>query len=512
MLQPDTITLTITPASIGQGNTVVYKAVVVGTQQTTPVPTGTVTFSATNTTPEIVLGTATLDGTGAATLSATAPTVGTYTVVATYGADAVYDFSTSSSATLTVNTTISTTTTLTESPASARSGATVTLMATVAGAGGTPTGTVTFFDGTTALSTTALTSGSATYTTTSLSAASHTITARYSGNNTFAASNSSQQTVIVSLNTVAIGLSATPALSSVGGMVTLTGTLSAATSTTAPTGKITFYNGSTALGTATVANNAASLTTTALPAGTVSIMAVYSGDELYSTTTSTAQSVVVRPAAATTTTLSSSSASVTIGTSVTFTANVSAIVTTGSPSETVTFMDGSMTLGMGTVSSGVATLATSILSVGGHSITAVYNGDSLFLASTSTVFSQTIVVATIALTTPSTSITVSRSQSVTAVISVRPNGNYTGTLNFTCGTLPAYAACIFAPVSLTFTGTSTVQTTTLTFSTKVATSALLHREDFDQSAGGIIAASLPAAGHLRARFALPEDGLTNAKS
>src|SRR5439155_22580515 len=45
---------------------------------------------------------------------------------------------------------------------------------------------------------------------------------------------------------------------------------------------------------------------------------------------------------------------------------------------TVTFKDGATTLGTGPLSGGVATFSTSTLAVGGHSITADYNGDSSF--------------------------------------------------------------------------------------------------------------------------------------
>jgi sugar lactone lactonase YvrE len=57
----------------------------------------------------------------------------------------------------------------------------VTFTATVASAAGTPTGTVSFFDGTTLLGTAALSSGEAVITTSTLAAATHSITAAYSG-------------------------------------------------------------------------------------------------------------------------------------------------------------------------------------------------------------------------------------------------------------------------------------------------------------------------------------------
>ena len=57
----------------------------------------------------------------------------------------------------------------------------VTFTATVTSTPDTPTGTVSFFDGTTLLGSAALSSGTASYTTASLAAATHSITAVYSG-------------------------------------------------------------------------------------------------------------------------------------------------------------------------------------------------------------------------------------------------------------------------------------------------------------------------------------------
>ena len=88
--------------------------------------------------------------------------------------------------------------------------------------------------------------------------------------------------------------------------------------------------------------------------------------------------------AGTTTTLTSSSNPSAFGQPVTFTATVAASSPgTGSPTGTVTFKDGSTTLGSGTLTttSGVtaATFTTSTLSVGSHAITASYGGDANFV-------------------------------------------------------------------------------------------------------------------------------------
>jgi hypothetical protein len=394
----------------------------------------------------------------------------------------VYDVSTSAAGTVTVNTGIATTTTLIAQPSSAKLGTPVVLTATIAESGGTPTGTVTFLDGTTTLSTQPVANGSASYSTSTLSAGTHMIAASYSGDSASSPSVSAAQTVTISANTVTVGLAASPTIVATGGAVGLTATLGSPSSTTAPTGSVTFYSGNTALGTSNLSGLTATLSTSALPAGADSVTAVYSGDSLYGSATSAAQTVVVRAAAATTTALTSSASSAGVGSAVTFTATVSSQVSSGSPTGTVTFSDGSTVLGTGTVSEGVATYTTSSLAAGSHSITAAYSGDSLFLASTSSAFAETVVQPSITMAASPASLTIQHGKSGTVTITVTPSGGYTGTLTFTCGSLPASASCTFSPASLTFSGAAAAQSTTLVVSTAGATVSSLRREGLPQPA------------------------------
>lgn len=80
------------------------------------------------------------------------------------------------------------------------------------------------------------------------------------------------------------------------------------------------------------------------------------------------------------------------GQPVTFTATVSPVQSgTGTPSGIVAFYDGTIALGNGALSSGQATLKISTLSVGSHSITAQYGGDSDFNQSNSSVLIQVVL-------------------------------------------------------------------------------------------------------------------------
>src|SRR5207248_1186819 len=80
------------------------------------------------------------------------------------------------------------------------------------------------------------------------------------------------------------------------------------------------------------------------------------------------------------------------GQPVTFTAAITALSpATHTPTGTVTFQDGSTTLGIGTLdSNGHATFATSALAAGPHAVSAIYGGDANFTAAGSDAFTQTV--------------------------------------------------------------------------------------------------------------------------
>jgi len=140
-----------------------------------------------------------------------------------------------------------------------------------------------------------------------------------------------------------------------------------------------------------VASGQATLTISTLAVGVHSITAVYNGDVTFDTSASAAITQTVNKTASTTT-LSSSINPALFGQPVTFTAALGG--NGGIPTGTVTFSDGATMLAIASVMNGQATLTISTLSVGPHSITAVYNGDSSFGSSNSTTLNQTINKAT----------------------------------------------------------------------------------------------------------------------
>ncbi|MEI6042799.1 MAG: M4 family metallopeptidase [Chloroflexota bacterium] len=160
-----------------------------------------------------------------------------------------------------------------------------------------------------------------------------------------------------------------------------------------PSGFVYFYDGTTLLGSGNLSGGLATFSTSSLTIGSHNITAVYSGDSLFQGSTSTILTQVCVKAL-TTNQLTSSANPSAVGYSITFKARlISQTSSVYLPSGTVYFYDGTTLLGSGNLSGGLATFSTSSLTIGSHNITAVYNGDSLFQGSTSTILAQAIVQA-----------------------------------------------------------------------------------------------------------------------
>jgi hypothetical protein len=184
------IGLTITPSSPYAGQTVSIVANLNGLTGT-PIPTGTVTFisGADGTT---VLGQATVDGTGNATLNLPSISAGTYTVLAQYPGDSAHKIGSSPVAQFTVSSIAGTVTTLGVSGSTVQVGSALTLTATITSAAGVPVGSVNFLDGTNSLGTATVdSSGIGTMSISTLALGAHTLTAEYAGGGIFATSASS---------------------------------------------------------------------------------------------------------------------------------------------------------------------------------------------------------------------------------------------------------------------------------------------------------------------------------
>ena len=152
---------------------------------------------------------------------------------------------------------------------------------------GTPTGTVTFRDGSLILGTAPLGSNEqASFSTSALTTGVHTITVWFGGDSQLPA-NATLVTETVSPDSTTTVVEASASTLRFGQSVTLTATVTAAPSSLGtPTGTVTFMVGNTVVGTAPLSGGVAQCVTQALPAGMDAVTAVYSGGVNFSGSTS----------------------------------------------------------------------------------------------------------------------------------------------------------------------------------------------------------------------------------
>jgi len=203
-----------------------------------------------------------------------------------------------------LHTSIGTTTTLALSPSTVAAGFTGPVVMTAAvspESGSMPTGTVTFFNGSTQVGTGTLSNGLATfnYNPESLALGTYSITAGYGGDNTFAGSTSPAQLLAVeSATSTNLSLSPSSVTAGSNGPVVMTATVSPSSGSGTPTGTVTFFNGTTQIGTGTLNSGVAtySYNPSSLAAETYSVLASYGGDSAFVGSTSSTQTLTVNPA------------------------------------------------------------------------------------------------------------------------------------------------------------------------------------------------------------------------
>jgi hypothetical protein len=307
---------------------------------------------------------------------------------------------------LTVNKTASKTT-VTVSPNPARAGLFPMLTATIAFAAGIPpSGSVTFFQGTAQLSPSwpVNSSGTATvFLQDNLAAGTYSFTATYSGDANYTGSTSpAASLVIIPKITPTVNLTVAPSPARAGSQVSLTVRIPAAGGNPTPTGAVTFFDGSTQLGTAAFSTDGvAGLPVTFATTGTHSLTATYAGDANYLSATSAAVSLVVNPKLTATVTGGASPNPFTISNNlslpeVTIAATISYPAGAPAPTGTVTFRTNST--GVATVPISTTISSTSVGAIlkvapgskGTFSLTATYNGDVNYDAATSKPFALTV--------------------------------------------------------------------------------------------------------------------------
>lgn len=192
------------------------------------------------------------------------------------------------------------------------------------------------------------------------------------------------QATLDAVTAVDLSLAVDDATVDEGDEVTLTATASLpGIPAVTPTGTVTFTDGSTELGEGPVALTAgvAELAVTDLAHGARTVTATYSAAD-GSAWSAAVDTVAVQVAEETTTTLAADDTSVTVGTEVTLTATLDPLTAAG----TVQFLDGVTAMGTPVaLAAGVAEKATTTLTEGEHSITAVFipTAATVHMASTS---------------------------------------------------------------------------------------------------------------------------------
>jgi polygalacturonase len=253
-----------------------------------------------------------------------------------------------------------------------------------------PTGTVTVFDGATAV-------GSATLQVTGTSgmemvpvqldplpAGTHMLTAQYSGDSNYPAFTFGNYAVSVGRgDTSNTSLSLSGASVMAGNPVTLMAFVGGHGHST-PQGTVQFTAASVNIGSApTNGQGSAAVTTSSLTPGTYQVVASFTGQQGSTASQSTPVALTVTQIP-TTLALTANPATAVSGTPVTITTTVSYPATSLLPSGTVTIKDGSTTIATLALVDGAASFTTSTLTVGTHSLSASYGGDANFVKSSAT--------------------------------------------------------------------------------------------------------------------------------
>ncbi|MFF4283427.1 Ig-like domain repeat protein, partial [Streptomyces kronopolitis] len=360
-----------------------------------------------------------------------------------------------------------TTTALTSTPDPSVFGQTVVLTATVHAASpgvGTPTGTVSFFDGATLLGTAPLIAGSATLNTSALAVGSHSLTAVYSGDANFNPSTGTTTQVVNPVTTpTTTTVTATPNPSTCGQPVTVCAKVATVPPGGIPTGSVLFTGPGGLSQTVPVnASGQACFTSTTLTTGTIT--ATYTPTGTF--TGSSGNTTVTVNQIASTTTVTATPSPSTPGQAVTVCAKVNVPVGSPTPIGSVIFTGpGGLSQTVPVNASGQACFTSTTLTSG--TITAIYTGNTCTTASIGTV-SLTVqppASCVITVTPPSGTVTVGQATNLTATVTCNgapmPNAAVTFTSN---GAIIGFAltnASGIATAAVTFTtpGANTVTAT-----------------------------------------------------
>jgi len=282
-----------------------------------------------------------------------------------------------------------------------------------------PSGTITFFDNGANLGTAVVGgAGTAIFTTSTLAPGTHSINVQYSGDFNYSGSTSPAAgfalTIIKSGTSISIAAPPTPSTAFAGQPVTLVANLTVFASgpgVPPPSGTVTFLDGTVPLGTAPLVSStgtgtlaaSATFVISTLAVGTHTINVQYSGDPNYfgSGIGGFFPIAIIKSGTTVAVAAPPTPGTALAGQQLTLTANLS-VGPTGPgvplPGGTITFLDGTVTLGTAPLVSSTgtgtltdtATLTISTLAAGTHTINVQYSGDPNYFGSSGVAFPITI--------------------------------------------------------------------------------------------------------------------------
>jgi len=421
-----TVTLTLNPVSpVVFGRAVAITAVVKDTANTATTTTGNVGFTSTDSASVVttINPAVALSGGSAIVSSFTPSTVGAYTITGNY-AGAIGNIAASSGAASLTVTKFMPVLTYTPSVATQTYGIAIpsaALNAMAVDVNGIAIPGTFVYTTTVNASIATLVAG-----TTVLPVSSYTITATFTP---------TDATDYVSGGTITASYAVTQATAAVtlGSLSqTYTATAHTATAVTVPANlNVSFtYNGSSAV---------------PVTAGSYLVVATVNDANYKGTATGT---LVIAKASPAVVLLSSSVNPVLVQNAVLLIATISSPLST--PTGSVTFFDGSTPLGTGTIAGGVATLSTTALAVGSHSITAAYQGDTNFLPLSSSALTQTVLDFMLNISSSGGSATVVPGGTAIYQLTVSPSGAaaFPAAVTLTVSGLPTGATYTIAPSTI----------------------------------------------------------------
>jgi hypothetical protein len=465
--------LTVSPSTVNYNQPFTLTTVVQPALAGGPTPTGTVNFSTANLplgSAQLVTGIATLQVTGATTQKLLP---GILQINAAYSGDGNYASTDLTTTLLVENPQYATTTTLAlssggETTTTIQAGSFLTLTATVTAPVAVPAGVIAFLDGSTVLGQAEIASSGAVFSTNLLTPGHHNLSAQYMGylppnsevgTNGFLPSSSAAMALTVTSILTTTTLSASSSTVTTGAVLTLNAQVTSGNGR--PIGSVTFYDGTTVLGTYTLdASGSASFSIASLSTGSHSFSAQYARNSPWAASSSapiavTAQSVA--PGLARTTTLI---AAVMPGSYSSRLATVQVSGATLSQGTVTLLVDGQIAATVPFVSGGVLSVPLHIEGAAIHSLVASYSGSIVAAPSASPQLETTSYLPgqdfTLQAVQTLVSIPSGGSSSAVTLLIGSVNG-WSGTASLSCeaGLPPGYN-CAFSHATLIGTGAVTL--------------------------------------------------------